>query len=83
MFNSLFGKKKDVAPSTVSATSVARPEDPQNTIVKLRDAITNQDKRYVLPKTKESVWNRTAAFDLVFFLLNDNTGSTKITVPSV
>lgn len=45
MFSNLFGKKKDVAPSTVSATSVARPEDPQNTIVKLRDAITNQEKR--------------------------------------
>jgi len=46
MFNNIFGgKKKPTAPSTVSATSVARPEDPQNTIVKLREAITNQEKR--------------------------------------
>ena len=49
MFNNIFGgKKKPTAPSTVSATSVARPEDPQNTIVKLREAIANQEKRYVL-----------------------------------
>jgi hypothetical protein len=54
MFSNLFGKKKDVAPSTVSATSVARPEDPQNTIVKLRDAITNQEKRYVVKKNEEN-----------------------------
>ena len=49
MFNNIFGgKKKPRAPSTVSATSFARPEDPLNTIVKLREAITNQEKRYVL-----------------------------------
>jgi hypothetical protein len=51
MFTNLFGKKKDgntPAPSTVSATSVVRAEDPQTTIVKLRDSIATQDKRYVL-----------------------------------
>jgi hypothetical protein len=39
-----FGKKK-TEPSTVSATSAARPEDPQKTIVKLRESIANQEKR--------------------------------------
>jgi hypothetical protein len=47
MFNNLFGKKKSTAPSTVSATSAVRPEDTQTTIVKLRDNISNQEKRYV------------------------------------
>jgi hypothetical protein len=42
-----FGKKKAPEPSTVSATSVARPTDPQTTIVKLRETIANQEKRYV------------------------------------
>ena len=47
MFNNLFGAKKKAAaaPSTVSATSAVRPEDPQTTIVKLRDSIANQEKR--------------------------------------
>lgn len=42
-----FGTKKKEQPSTVSATSVARPADPQTTIVKLRENIENQEKRYV------------------------------------
>jgi len=40
-----FGKKKAPEPSTVSATAVQRPSDPQATIVKLREAIGNQEKR--------------------------------------
>lgn len=40
-----FGKKKAPEPSTVSATSVVRPTDPQTTIVKLRETIMNQEKR--------------------------------------
>jgi len=39
-----FGKKKPQA-STVSATSTTLPSDPQVTIVKLREAISNQEKR--------------------------------------
>jgi hypothetical protein len=46
MFGNIFGKKSSSAPSTVSATSVARPTDPQTTIVQLREAISNQEKRY-------------------------------------
>lgn len=42
-----FGKKKAPEPSTVSATSVAKPTDPQTTIVRLREAIGNQEKRCV------------------------------------
>ncbi|GAX13124.1 hypothetical protein FisN_17Hh053 [Fistulifera solaris] len=40
-----FGKKKPTAPTTVSATSTARPTDPQTTIVTLRETIANQEKR--------------------------------------
>ncbi|GAX09304.1 charged multivesicular body protein 4 [Fistulifera solaris] len=40
-----FGKKKTTAPTTVSATSTARPADPQTTIVTLRETIANQEKR--------------------------------------
>lgn len=43
-----FGKKKPAEPTTVSATSAARPADPQTTIVKLRESISDQEKRYVL-----------------------------------
>lgn len=42
-----FGKAK-TQPSTVSATSTAKPSDPQTTIVKLRQTISNQEKRCVL-----------------------------------
>ena len=43
-----FGKKKkEVQQSTVSATSASKPSDAQTTIVKLRESITNQDKRLV------------------------------------
>ena len=41
-----FGKKK-TQPTTVSATSTQRPADPQTTIVKLRESIANQEKRWV------------------------------------
>ncbi|GKY92112.1 hypothetical protein MPSEU_000774600 [Mayamaea pseudoterrestris] len=41
----VFGKKKAPEPSTVSATSVVRTSDPQVTIVKLRETISNQEKR--------------------------------------
>jgi hypothetical protein len=44
MFGNLFGKQKAAA-STVSATSTIQPADPQNTIVKLRESIANQEKR--------------------------------------
>jgi acyl dehydratase len=48
MFNNLFGKKKEAAAaSTVSATSTVTPKNPQTTIVKLRESIDNQEKRYV------------------------------------
>jgi len=40
----LFGKKKSPT-STVSATSTRQPTDPQQTIVKLRETISNQEKR--------------------------------------
>jgi len=46
MFN-FFGKKKkeDTTSSTVSSTSKIVPTDPQNTIVKIRESITTQEKR--------------------------------------
>jgi hypothetical protein len=47
MFN-LFGKKKNVEASTVSATSSRVPADPQTTIVALREQIANQEKRFVI-----------------------------------
>lgn len=47
MFNNLFGSKKTTT-STVSATSTIQPTDPQNTIVKLRESIANQEKRWVI-----------------------------------
>lgn len=50
-----FGKKK-TEPSTVSATSVARPADPQTTIVKLRESIANQEKRWVSPNVR-ALWS--------------------------
>jgi hypothetical protein len=40
-----FGKKKPTT-STVSATSTSKPSDPQLTIVKLRENIANQEKRW-------------------------------------
>lgn len=40
-----FGKKKSKDASTVSAASSRPTTDPQNTIVKLRDNIANQEKR--------------------------------------
>lgn len=42
----LFGKKKTPT-STVSASSATQPSDPQKTIVKLRETISNQEKRWV------------------------------------
>lgn len=43
-----FGKKKSATePSSVSATSAARPADPQVAIVRIRETIANQEKRYV------------------------------------
>jgi hypothetical protein len=42
----LFGKKKTPT-STVSASSTTQPSDPQKTIVKLRETIANQEKRWV------------------------------------
>lgn len=40
-----FGKKKKEVNTVVSSTSVSRPGDAQTTIVKLRESISNQDKR--------------------------------------
>lgn len=40
-----FGKKKKEVNTTVSSTSTSRPSDAQTTIVKLRESISNQDKR--------------------------------------
>lgn len=40
-----FGKKKKEVNTTVSSTSTSKPSDAQTTIVKLRESITNQDKR--------------------------------------
>jgi len=45
MFSNLFGKKKAEAPTTVSATPTRTPSDPQQTVVKLREAIKTQEKR--------------------------------------
>lgn len=47
MMNFFGKKKKDVPNTTVSATSASKPSDAQTTIVKLRESITNQDKRSV------------------------------------
>jgi hypothetical protein len=44
-----FGKKKETpkptATSTVSATAAQKPDDPQQTIIKLRENIDAQEKR--------------------------------------
>jgi hypothetical protein len=49
-----FGKKKTTTTtndintsSSVSATSQIKPEDPQQTIIKIRENIDAQEKRYV------------------------------------
>eukprot|EP00934_Nitzschia_sp_Nitz4_P008111 Nitzschia sp. Nitz4//scaffold198_size39746//30491//33100//NITZ4_007606-RA/size39746-augustus-gene-0.9-mRNA-1//-1//CDS//3329540533//8101//frame0 len=45
MFKNVFGKKKTTTASTVSSSSKLQPTDPQKTIVQLREAISNQEKR--------------------------------------
>jgi hypothetical protein len=69
-----FGKKKTTAPTTVSATSTARPTDPQTTIVTLRETIANQEKRYVILSTNSnSFFDVISDFDVDF---NNNTPHT-------
>jgi charged multivesicular body protein 4 len=45
MMNWFGSKKEKPTTSTVSSTSASRPADPQETIVKLRENIANQEKR--------------------------------------
>lgn len=46
MLKNLFGSKKTSGPTTVSQASTVRASDPQNTIVKLKESIENQEKRH-------------------------------------